>query len=134
MNNPSVIRYFGDGEKVFALTPPLIRELEAKMSCGIGEIARRILNNSYRFDDVCHTLRLGLIGGGLAPEEADRLVNHYSLAHGVLTCQLIAVDLIEALFAGTLDNAEPEPEPEPADNVVSASTIADSTDANEVPA
>ncbi|WP_105385155.1 gene transfer agent family protein [Neorhizobium alkalisoli] len=72
--------FFGDGEKVFAFpSRELIEELERKTGQGVGALFRRFRQSDYSFSDVTEIIRLGLIGGGTAPAEADRLVSVYAI-------------------------------------------------------
>ncbi|WP_270374982.1 gene transfer agent family protein [Marinicauda sp. Alg238-R41] len=71
----------GEDGYFFALKARQIEELQRK--CGpLGEIATRLLGSSFmswqfRFEDVAETIRLGLIGGGMAPTEARQVVDTY---------------------------------------------------------
>lgn len=69
---------FGDGRHPFALPLGQVRELQEKTG-GIGPLMllRRIQGGSWLIDDLRETIRLGLIGGGMAPVEALKLVERY---------------------------------------------------------
>ena len=100
--------FFGDGEKVFTFpTRDLIEELERKTGHGIGALFRRFRTSEYSFSEIIHVLRLGLIGGGTAPPEADQLVAIYCMGRPMAETFAVADGVITALFFG---NAEPEPE------------------------
>ena len=70
--------FFGDGEKQFLLTPEMIVELERKTASGIGGLCRRLFAGEFKHSEMTEVIRLGLIGGGTAPKEADALVAAYA--------------------------------------------------------
>lgn len=73
----SVTLRFADGEHAFRLPIGRLRELQEKVDAGPMELLRRLQTGAWRIDDVREPIRLGLIGGGLAPTEASRLVERY---------------------------------------------------------
>lgn len=95
--------HFGDAEHVFALTAPMIAELEAVTGAGIGAIARRLENREFKLLDVQSVIRLALIGGGLDPETAARLVQNYIPARPLVEAHLLAVAVMQALWFGVED-------------------------------
>lgn len=94
--------FFGDGEKNFALTAPMIHELERKTGRGIGAIFRRIQQHDFSLQDIAEVIRLGLIGGGTAPFEADALVKTYVDGRPLVESMEIALDVIAARFLGVI--------------------------------
>lgn len=89
--------------------------LQEKCGCGIYEIAARLnsvllaavqsrLGGNARVEDVRETIRIGLMGGGKSPEEANRIiatcVDGQPLAHSVL----VAYKVIEAYLIGVPDD------------------------------
>lgn len=96
--------FFGDGEKTFAFpTRELIEELERKTGHGIGALFRRFRSSDYAFSDVLQVLRLGLIGGGTAPAEADQLVAIYGIGRPLAEVFAVADGVITALFFGKVE-------------------------------
>lgn len=93
--------FFGDGEYVFAFNRrELIIELEAKTGHGIGALFRRFRQSDYAFSDVTEILRLGLIGGGTSPKDADRLITVYAIDRPLSEVFEVADGVISALFFG----------------------------------
>ncbi|WIJ24236.1 gene transfer agent family protein [Devosia sp. RR2S18] len=90
--------FFGDRERDFSLTPHLIPELERLTGKGIGAI----IENTRRmgFGEIVNTVRLGLIGGGTHPEEAQALVQAYVKAHPLGELHLLALDILTDLWTG----------------------------------
>jgi hypothetical protein len=94
--------FFGDGEKTFAFpTRDLIEELQRKTGQPIGAIFRRFRTSDYALSDVFEVLRLGLVGGGMSPVEADKLVNVYGVGRPLSEVFAVADGVITALFFGT---------------------------------
>ncbi|QWW69342.1 gene transfer agent family protein [Rhizobium sp. WYJ-E13] len=97
--------FFGDGEKSFAFpTRELIEELERKTDVGIGALFRRFRASDYSLSDVLQTIRLGLIGGGVSPVEADQLVTVYGVGRPLAEIFAVADGVITALFFGNKDD------------------------------
>jgi hypothetical protein len=93
--------FFGDGEKTFALTTTMIQELERKTGHGIGLIFWRIQQHHFSLQDIAEVIRLGLIGGGTTPIEADALVKTYVDNRPLIESMEVALDVISARFIGT---------------------------------
>lgn len=68
---------WADGTYTFRLTVTGAIELEEKCSAPIATIVTRLNSGAYSVNDVRETIRLGLIGGGLKPHDALRLVRAY---------------------------------------------------------
>ena len=99
--------FFGDGEKLFAFpTRELIEELERKTGHGVGALFRRFKSQDFAFMDVLQVLRLGLIGGGTTPREADMLVALYGIGRPLAESFTIADGVITALFFGSEEEAQ----------------------------
>jgi hypothetical protein len=95
------VAYFGDGEKTFALSTPMIIELERKAGVGIGALYQRVaLTLQFHVSDVVEVIRLGLIGGGTSPEEAQSLIDAYTPAQPLIPLAMLAVDILNARWNG----------------------------------
>ncbi|MEH3117412.1 MAG: gene transfer agent family protein [Methylorubrum populi] len=103
MSKTSHAAFFGDAEHVFDLAPShIVRELEAATGAGIGALVRRVIEErTFHHADVEHTIRLGLIGGGMSPKEAARLVAAYLPAAPLEEGMLLAMSVLGSLFFGT---------------------------------
>lgn len=93
--------FFGDGEKTFALTFPMIKELEAKTGAGIGVLFRRIQSLAFSAADLSEIIRLGLIGGGMAPEPAMQLVKTYVDDRPLSESLPVAMGILSARWFGS---------------------------------
>ncbi|MDX0605416.1 gene transfer agent family protein [Sinorhizobium medicae] len=97
--------FFGDGEKTFAFpTRELVEELERKTGHGVGALFRRFRTSDYSLSDVLQVIRIGLIGGGTAPAEADQLVSVYGVGRPLAEVFAVADGVITALFFGSAEN------------------------------
>lgn len=93
--------FFGDGEKTFAFpNRELIEELERKTGHGVGALFRRFRASDYSLSDVLQVIRLGLVGGGTTPAEADQLVSIYCVGRPLAEVFAVADGVITALFFG----------------------------------
>ena len=100
----SITRAWGDGEHRFRLRIGELRELEAKREAGAFEIYSRLASGSWRVDDIVEVLRLGLIGGGIAPVMALGLTAKYVTPTSFLENVVAAREvLLCALFGDPAD-------------------------------
>ena len=77
-----IVLDWADGQYSFQLAGKQIEELQRVCGTpnnpiGIGAIAGRVFNQQFFYADVYHTIRLALIGGGMAPTRATQLVDVY---------------------------------------------------------
>lgn len=118
-----VVLEWADGEYLFALKGAQIEALEAecrnpdtgKNGIGISAIWMRLMGSSWYMSDVTNVIRLGLIGGGMAPVPAMRLVRDYvdtvplsSLSPNLMTpdCPLtVARAILAAAFVGVPESS-----------------------------
>lgn len=110
---------WGDGEHRFRLRLGELRELEAKREAGAYEIHQRLANGTWRVDDVVEVLRLGLIGGGVAPVMALGLTAKYVAPTTFLDNTVTAMwvlrhalfgdpeDIVGKILAGTTSESNP---------------------------
>lgn len=75
--NGAVDMDFGDGPHRFRLAMGELEELQEKTGAGPFVLVQRLLNGDWKIADVREPLRLGLIGGGMTPEDALKLVRRY---------------------------------------------------------
>ena len=73
----NVTLFFGDGEHKFRLAIGELRELQEACDAGPPRLLSRLKDQDWRVDDVRQTIRIGLIGGGMKPEEASQLTVRY---------------------------------------------------------
>lgn len=94
------VAFFGDGEHTFALTMPMIIELERKAGVGIGALYQRLMSAQFFLADLSEVIRLGLIGAGTSPADAQHMIDTYATARPVMEIAPLALDIIEARWSG----------------------------------
>lgn len=92
--------FFGDAEHAFALTDPMIAELERLSDLGIGAIYLRLVRAQFKLADLVEIIRLGLVGGGTAPDAAMRLVDTYARNQPLERLYPLAFDILDARWSG----------------------------------
>ncbi|WP_034996934.1 gene transfer agent family protein [Beijerinckia mobilis] len=92
--------FLGDMEHTFKLTSKLILELEHLAECGIGALFKRLTSNEFRHLDIAQTIRLGLIGGGMSPEQSVRFVETYVIDRPLKEIYPVALGILETLYFG----------------------------------
>lgn len=92
--------FFGDKEHDFHMTAELIGELERVTDAGIGKLCKRLFAGDFSHNDICETIRLSLIGGGLDPQVAANLVRVYAMDAPLGRVYPLAVSILEAAWFG----------------------------------
>lgn len=92
--------FFGDAEYDFRITSPLVIELEHKISAGIGSLCSRVFAKQFALSDIHETIRIALIGGGIAPERAAKLIASYAIDRPLSEIYPLAVAILEDLWFG----------------------------------
>lgn len=80
-----------------------IRQLEEKCDKGPLEILVAFQSGRWRVDQVYHTIRLGLIGGGMRMDEALRLVDMVVHDGTLGECLIYATAILNAAVTGPPD-------------------------------
>ncbi len=93
--------FFGDGDHTFALTDPMIAELERITDLGIGALYQRAIGMRFALIDLVEIIRLSLIGGGASPQEAMRLVDTYGRNRPIAEILPLALDILDARWGDT---------------------------------
>lgn len=91
---------WADGQHRFALPIAQLEELQGKCGAGPMVIARRLEIGTWQYEDIYHTLRLGLIGGGMAPVEALKLTRTYVLDRPWIENVYPALAVLQAAILG----------------------------------
>lgn len=101
--NAQITTDWAGGRHTFRLDIGQLEELQEACDAGPEFIWARLETRAYRVKDVTEPIRLGLIGGGLKPDEARKLVRRYvetrPLAENIRTAQKI----LAASIAGVPD-------------------------------
>ena len=105
---------FAGRNRIFDLRIDEIGQLETLCGSGIGAIYTRVATLQFRLSDVRETIRLGLIGGGLAGSHADLLVEQNVDGRPVNESVPLAYSILKCLFDGIADATKDDPPGEPA--------------------
>lgn len=68
---------FGDGQHVFRLAWGELVNLQEALDAGPYVILQRLMTNEWRLGDIREVIRYGLIGGGMEPAKALKMVREY---------------------------------------------------------
>lgn len=107
---------FGDGSYEFRLGYRQLMELQEKTDAGPDWLLYRLTapnaeNRGWRVEDVSHIIRLGLIGGGMAPVDALKLVRKYVEERPLMESLPPAQIILSAALVGAPEekkSADPE--------------------------
>ncbi|MCA1286254.1 gene transfer agent family protein [Salipiger bermudensis] len=107
MSDQITIRaFFGDRTRAFALTDPMLAELERLTDLGAGALFFQMANLGYPTKFLCEIIRLGLIGGGeTSPEEAALLCAAYTTNRPVAELLSLAAAIMAARWYGVEDGS-----------------------------
>jgi hypothetical protein len=108
----TTIRWAG-GEHEFKLTIGDLRALQEKTGRGPEEILSRLAARTWHVDEAIETVRLGLIGGGMARDEAKRLVSLVVDRDPLVEFRLTAFEVLSRLlYPQEADEPEKQMAPE----------------------
>lgn len=91
--------FFGDQEHTFKLTPEQIRELENKRGA-FGALCNRMFSRNFAQEDIAETIRLALVGGGVAPKRAAELIAAYVDGRPLIETYELAATILERTLFG----------------------------------
>lgn len=98
----------GDGYRFDISRIGIQRELEEACNAGVRAIMRRLVNGDERVAYYRETIRLGLIGGGLTPPQAMKLVQTYVDARPRAESIESALHILGTLVVGRPEDADDE--------------------------
>jgi len=91
---------FADGPHVFRLAWGELAKLQDERDCGPYELMNRLIGGSWRVQDISSVIRLGLVGGGMEPVPAIKLVREYVEARPPMESHDLALRIIGAALVG----------------------------------
>jgi hypothetical protein len=106
LSDVTTVAFFGDAEHPFALTPWAQAELEKLTGTGMGALCLRLPHGEFRIVEIVETIRLALIGGGMAPQAAAHLVETYAKPRPIGETFPLAVRILYRLWNGKDAEAE----------------------------
>lgn len=99
----SITLTWADGDYVFRLGWGEIAKLQEAVDAGPYVVYQRLLDGTWRVGDISHTIRFGLIGGGMPPTDALKKVRDYVEARPPLENLVVAQAILSAALAGAPD-------------------------------
>jgi hypothetical protein len=110
---PEVIKQWAGEDRPFNLPFGKLMDLEeACGKVGFGEIYLRLGRHTYFARDIYHTIRLGLIGGGMSSVEAERLMKDRFDAAPMAERVELALDILLSVMEGIKpDETKPAGDP-----------------------
>lgn len=109
--------YFGNGEQKFDLVPgnwELLIELERTAEKGVYRLFAELSAGQARVNDIREIVRLGLVGGGKTPKDAEALVKTYFDLSPLAEGMALAISILGAAVYGR-EPGKPVVTEEPAD-------------------
>ncbi|GGD30736.1 gene transfer agent family protein [Aureimonas glaciei] len=106
-----------DGEHNFRLRIGELITLQEKCDAGPYHVARRLGDGTWMVGDIRETLRLGLIGAGVAQEDARRLIEQHvdrvPLIDNVLNAQSVILAAVMGAPEERLGESQAATDPSP---------------------
>ena len=102
------VAFFGDREHPFALTDPMVRELEQLTGVGVGALYLRTVAGQFHIADLPEVIRLGLIGAGMTPQQAKRLTDTSAQNRPLGEVYPLALDVLDARWNGVPEPKDPQ--------------------------
>ena len=103
---------WADGDYQFRLGNEQLILLQEATDCGPYFLLEKLGGKHWKVQEISHTIRLGLIGGGTKPEDALRLVRAYVEARPPLENVQFAYAILAAGVMGAPDEKPGESEGE----------------------
>jgi len=94
---------WADGTYTFRLAWGELIKLQEACDCGPFIILSRLMGDAWRVEDISNVIRLGLIGGGMEPVAALKLVRSYVESRPPMENILAAQAILSAAIAGAPD-------------------------------
>lgn len=106
---------WGDGTYEFGLSWGEIAALQEACDAGPFVILARLASSQWRLEDVSNTIRLGLVGAGVEPPKALKLVKTYveSRPQDLVLNASFARGILETSIIGAPDEKPGEPQAAP---------------------
>ncbi|KQY31804.1 gene transfer agent family protein [Rhizobium sp. Root483D2] len=75
--NASITLTWADGDYVFRLGWGELETLQEACDAGPYVVLNRLHDDTWKIGDISHVIRLGLVGGGMKPVEALKMIRAY---------------------------------------------------------
>jgi len=112
--NGQIALDFGDATYPFRLGWGELQKLQEACDCGPVVVLERLSNKTFKIEDIRETIRLGLIGGGLEPTKALKLVRDWVEERPPFENLILAQVVLSAALIGAPEEEEDKPKKRPA--------------------
>lgn len=99
----SITRPWADGTYTFRLAWGEIIMLQEACDCGPFVLLQRLAHGTWKVEEISHVYRLGLIGGGMEPVPALKLVQTYVEKRPPMESLELAIEIASAGVVGADD-------------------------------
>lgn len=106
----SITLTWADGDFKFRLGWGELEELQEKTNAGPYVVLQRLHNGTWRVQDISNVMRMGLVGGGMAPDQAIQKVRYYVEQRPPMESVHHALAVLSAALMGAPDEKLGEPE------------------------
>lgn len=106
----SITLTWADGDFKFRLGWGELEELQEKTDAGPYVVLQRLHNGTWRVQDISNVMRMGLVGGGMAPDQAIQKVRYYVEQRPPMESVHHALVVLSAALMGAPDEKLGEPE------------------------
>lgn len=107
----AIVLHWPGGQHAFRLALGQIEALQQATDCGPEFILSRINLSQWKVADLSETIRLGLIGGGMEPLQAQTITHNAFERFPLITFKSTAQAVIAAALYGPPDDVVGEPLP-----------------------
>jgi hypothetical protein len=118
----SITLDWADASYVFALKWGQLIQLQEACDAGPFVILQRLSTGQWKMHDISHTIRLGLIGGGLEPAKALSLVRDYVESRPPMENVMLARGILGIALQGAPDEKPGEAEGEAENDTTTSPT------------
>lgn len=125
----SITLPWADGDYTFKLAWGELISLQEATDCGAFVLLDRISSRRCKIEEISHTMRLALIGGGTKPEKALTLVRTYVESRPPAENLMFARGILATACFGAGDEAPGEAEGEATDSASTTSPTENSASA-----
>lgn len=108
-----ITRFIHDDDYDLCLHIGELIELSEVRDCGPPAILSRLSEGAWFPQDIIETIRLGLIGGGLHPQQAKKLTERAVQSGYLLDYQTVALEALYAAMVGVPDDLPEAGDDEP---------------------
>lgn len=115
MRDARITEFLGDDDQDFRLGFGEFVELQEKTGVGPFALYKRLMTEDWMIGDISEVLRIGLIGGGMAPKDASKLVKRYVINRPPLENLTLARAVIMVGLYGAPEE-DPKSKEAPADD------------------